>query len=82
MKVAEKAYHEIIDLFAKGCDPQSILSFKPSSKAQRRVRYLLNQSKTEGLTADEDAELQRWGEIESFMQLVKARARQFAEPTQ
>lgn len=73
MKVAEKAYHEIIDLFARRTNPESIVNFKPSARAQRRVRELLKQSKVDALSSEEDAELQRWAEIKLFMQLVKAR---------
>ena len=46
MTVAEKAYDEMVDLFARGSDPNAILSFRPSSRAQRRVRHLLAQSKS------------------------------------
>ncbi len=52
MKVAEKAYVEIIDLFARGTDPESIVQFKQSVRAQRRVRKLIKQSKATGLSAD------------------------------
>lgn len=79
MTVAEKAYHEMVDLFARGSDPDAILSFRPSSHAQRRVRYLLAQSKSGQLTEVESGELERLGEIEHLMQLVKARARLYLE---
>lgn len=75
MTVAEKAYDEMIDLFARGSDPEAILSFHPSTKSRRRVRYLLAQNKSGQLTAEESAELERLGDIEHLMQFVKARAR-------
>jgi len=75
MTVAEKAYDEMVDLFARGTDADAILAFRPSLKAQRRVRYLLGRSKSDEITPEEAAELQRLGEIEHLMQLVKARAR-------
>ena len=79
MTVAEKAYDEMVDLFARGTDAEAILSFRPSTKAQRRVRYLLAQNKTGEITPEEAAELQRLGEIEHLMQLVKARARLYLD---
>lgn len=79
MTVAEKAYDEMVDLFARGCDAEAILSFRPSAKAQRRVRDLLDRSKRGQLTAEENAELERLGEIEHMMQLVKARARLYLD---
>ena len=79
MTVAEKAYDEMVDLFARGSEPEAILSFRPSAKAQRRVRYLLAQSQSGQLTAEENAELERLGEIEHLMQLVKARARLYLD---
>ena len=78
MQLAEKAYDEIIDLFAKGSSSSEILSFHPSPAAQERARYLLQRNKSGELTEDEAAELDRLGELEHLMQLVKARARQYA----
>lgn len=81
MTVAEKAYDEMVDLFARGSDPNAILSFRPSSRAQRRVRFLLAQSKSGELTDEETSELERLGDIEHLMQLVKARVRLYSTPT-
>ena len=79
MTVAEKAYDEMVDLFARGADTEAILAFRPSTNAQRRVRYLLSRSKSGETTPEETAELQRLGEIEHLMQLVKARARLYLD---
>jgi len=38
------------------------------------VRYLLERNETGELTEDEAAELQRFGELEHLLQLLKARA--------
>jgi len=43
------------------------------------VRYLLAKNKAGELTAEEELELERFGELEHFMQLVKARAHQYVE---
>ena len=79
MSVAEKAYDEMIDLFARGSSPREIVRFHPSRIAQERARYLLERTITGQMTADEAVELDRLGELEHLMQLVKARARLYAE---
>jgi hypothetical protein len=81
MQIVEKAYDEMIDLFARGGSPRRVLDFCPSTTAQNRARYLLEQNRLGQLTPEESAELARLGEIEHLMQLVKARARLYAEPT-
>jgi hypothetical protein len=43
------------------------------------VRYLLEQNASGELTDDEAAELERFGELEHLMQLVKARAHVYLE---
>ena len=78
MNLTEKAYREVVDLFARGTTALEIVRFKPSPESQERARYLLDRSKSDELTEEETAELERLGQIESLMQLVKARARYYA----
>jgi len=73
MSVPEKSYDEIVDLFARTSSAE-VLAFRPSAESQERVRYLLDRNKSGELTEDEAAELDRFGELEHLMQLVKARA--------
>ena len=56
-----------------------VLAFRPSKETQERVRYLLERNATNELTVEEAAELERLGEIEHLMQLVKARAQIYLE---
>jgi len=79
MVVAQRSYDEIIDLFARGTTSSEVLAFRPSSETQARVRYLLSRNQNDELTAEEAAELERLGEIEHLMQLVKARAKLYVE---
>jgi hypothetical protein len=79
MDAARKAYDEIVELFARGTQPAKVLAFRPSRKTQERVRYLLVRNKTGELTEEETAELERFGELEHLMQLVKARAQRYVE---
>ncbi len=81
MQIAEKAYDEMVDLFARGSSPSEIVQFRPSPAAQERARCLLQRNKSGDLTADEAAELERLGDLEHMMQLVKARARGYAGVT-
>jgi hypothetical protein len=78
MGAAEKSYDEIVDLFARGGGAGAVLAFRPSPEAKARVQELLERSKRDGLSVDEQAELDRFGELEHLMQLVKVRARRFA----
>jgi hypothetical protein len=78
MGAAEKSYDEIVDLFASGSGTGAVLAFRPSEDAQARMRELLSKSKSGALTDDEQAELDRFGELERLMQLVKARARRLS----
>ena len=73
MEAVQKSYEEILDLFARGTTPAQILAFRPSQETQQRVQYLLAQNKRGALTAEEAAELERFGELEHLMQLIKAR---------
>lgn len=81
LEAAQKSYDEIVDLFARGTTPAQILAFRPSRESQERVQYLLARNKTDNLTEEEAAVLDRFGELEHLMQLVKARAHLYAEQT-
>ncbi len=74
MAAVEKSYDEIVDLFARGTTPAKILAFRPSQASQKQVQHLLTRNNAGELTAEEAAELDRFGELEHLMQLVKARA--------
>ena len=81
MKVAEKAYGEIVDLLARGSSSSDIIRFHPSPAAQARARYLLERNKNGEITEEQAAELELLGQLEHLMQLVKARARTYADAT-
>jgi hypothetical protein len=72
-----KSYDEIIDLFARGPSPAEVVAFRPSEETQERVRELLERNSADELTEAEATELERFGELEHFMQLVKARAQEY-----
>src|SRR5215218_10926475 len=72
-----KSYDEIVDLFARGASSAEVLAFRPSQETQERVRELLERNAADELTEDEAAELERFGELEHLMQLIKARAQEY-----
>ena len=72
MNLIERAYDEVVDLFARGTPSSEIVQFKPSPEARDRTRHLPDRSQSAELTDDEAAELDRLGQFESMMQLVKA----------
>jgi hypothetical protein len=73
----QKSYDEIVDLFARGASSAEVLAFRPSQETQERVRELLERNAAAELTEDEAAELERFGQLEHLMQLVKARAQEY-----
>jgi hypothetical protein len=77
LPVEQKSYDEIVDLFARGASSAEVLAFRPSHETQERVRDLLERNAAAELTEEEEAELERFGQLEHFMQLVKARAQEY-----
>jgi hypothetical protein len=75
---AQKSYDEIVDLFARGGGAGAVLAFRPSTEVKARVQELLARGKQGSLSEEERAELDRFGELEHLMQLVKVRARRLA----
>ena len=73
----QKSYDEIVDLFARGASSAEVLAFRSSQETQDRVRFLLERNAADELTEEEAAELERFGELEHLMQMVKARAQQY-----
>lgn len=73
----QKCYDEIIDLFARGASAAEVAAFHPSEEVQERMRFLLERNSADELTEEETAELDRFLELEHFMQLVKARAQYY-----
>ncbi len=75
--VTSQAYDEIIDFFAAGTTPQTLIDFKPSEVARERVADLIFNEKNLGLTAAEKAELDHYLLLEHMLRLAKARAHQY-----
>jgi hypothetical protein len=69
-------YLEIIDFFASGTTPQTVLEFQPSDAAQQRALELLELAKEDRLTPEQESELEHFTELEHILRMAKARARQ------
>ena len=76
--VSSPAYDEIIDFFAAGMTPQTLIDFKPSEIARERVADLIFREKNLGVTTAEKAELDHYLVLEHMLRLAKARAHQYA----
>jgi len=76
MNVAGPAYLEIIDFIAAGTTPETVIQFRPSPEAQRRVSDLIEKEKGTGLSPEEKAELDHFQELEHILRMAKARARE------
>jgi hypothetical protein len=68
-----KVYDEVVDFIASS-SPQNVIGFCPSEEAKARVAHLIFREKTEGLSKDDESELDHYLQIEHLMRLAKARA--------
>lgn len=71
-----RAYEEIIDFIANGSTPDAVATFQPSDEARQQIAALLEQRKSAPLSANDEADLNHFLELEHIMRLAKARARQ------
>lgn len=72
-----KAYEEVVNFIAAGTTPQNVAEFKASDETRERVADLIFREKTEGISAEEKAELDLYMQIEHLMRLAKAKARSY-----
>lgn len=68
-------YQEIVEFIAAGTTPSSVAAYRPSEAARARVEDLIRREKSDGLGAEETAELEHYMQLEHLMRLAKARAR-------
>ena len=70
------SYEEIVDFIASGTTPESVVAFRPTEAAIRRVEELISKSRDGVISHDEQAELDDYLQLEHLLILAKARARQ------
>jgi hypothetical protein len=76
MTAADPVYLELIDFIATGTTPEQVIDFRPSATAQERVEDLIAKAKEDQLSADEQAELDYFLQLEHILRMAKARAAQ------
>jgi hypothetical protein len=74
-----KSYGEIVDFFAGGTTPETVVAFRPSNEATRRVVELVAKSKDGTISTEEQSELDDYLQLEHILILAKARARQHSQ---
>jgi hypothetical protein len=69
-------YQEVFAFLVSSPTPEQIIAFRPSEATQKRVRTLLEANKESRLTAEEQAELDEFEQVEHFVRMLKIHARQ------
>jgi hypothetical protein len=72
---ALSAVEEVFEFLGRRPTPQEIISFKPSEKAVKRLRQLLDKNREGSISADEEAELDTLESLDDLFALVKLQAR-------
>jgi len=67
---------EVLSFLLSSPIPQQIIAFHASDAAQERLRYLLDANRNGILSDSERAELEEASQINHFVLLLKAKARQ------
>ncbi|WP_293352915.1 MULTISPECIES: hypothetical protein [unclassified Microcoleus] len=70
-----QAYAEIVEFFAAGATPESILNFQLSEEAKEHIADLIYAHNNEGLSREENIELDNFLVVEHLLRLIKAVAR-------
>ena len=71
--ITQTVYDEEADFMAS-MNPEKVIAFKPSSKNQDRLDFLLDKQKETALSADEKSEIEHYLIINRIVGLAKARA--------
>jgi len=70
------AAQEVIEFLGRGPTPREIVAFRPSEGSVTRLRQLLDKNREQGLTSDEEAELDEVCAWNDLFALIKVHARQ------
>jgi hypothetical protein len=70
-----KLYDDLLDLLAASADVERLLSFQLPRDQQARLEELLQKSKDNSLTANEQGELAEYERLEHVGRMLKARLR-------
>lgn len=73
-QIGFRSINEVLELFAKLPTPNEILALRPSETLQTQVQRLLEKSRTEGLTPEEEQQWQQYEYLEHLVRLAKTHA--------
>jgi hypothetical protein len=74
MNMATNSSFRPINFEGAGITPEQILAINPTEEDNRRVEELIGKKKMEGLTPEEDAELETYVQQNHVMTMAKIRA--------
>lgn len=77
--VESPVYREIYYFLASAPSREQILAYRPSAITQERIDYLLGASKRGQLSAEEEAELDEFEQVEHFVRMLKLHTRQLQQ---
>ncbi len=73
-----RAADELVEFLARQIPAEQLGSFRASASARQRVWDLVQKEKDQGLTPDEQCELEDYEKLEHLLILAKAKAREQA----
>lgn len=68
-------FNDMLDFLISAPSPQAIIAYKPSAAMQTRLEDLLDKNAADALTADEQAKLEQFLQLDHLMNMLKIRAR-------
>ena len=82
MAIAQSpAYQEVYYFLASAPSHQEIMAFRPSDATRERIRMLLDANKENRLSADEQAELDEFEQVEHLVRMLKLHTQQLMDQT-
>ena len=72
--IAQSGYDEIATLLAE-MDPAKLIAFKASPALQKRIDFLMEKSKSSGLSEEEKIEMEHYLIINRLFMMAKIKAR-------
>jgi hypothetical protein len=68
------AWDEVDEFLLSSPSLEQIINFRPSEQAQARARHLLDRNREGDMSADEQAELDSFQDLENFLRRLKIKA--------
>ena len=75
LRETSNLFDEVLDMLSSTPTPEQIIAYQPSDSLRERASELLERNRDGVLTAEEQAELDEFAQINHFMSMLRARAR-------